>query len=147
MASHGGLINPPRFDGSGDVEAWIRAVVRVTKLREWTDNDDRTNTVLNILSFFDGEARAWADHVKLDTVMRWEDAETMILSRWRPSLSSMTVISSLLATKKTTKESFHTFADRLRGIGRLSKDVGEEWLVEAFVRGLPPRYHATTPLG
>ena len=142
MSHSNAAANLPCFDGEGDVESWIRIVEKVAKIRDWTDDDDKTNTVLNASCYLTKEARAWADNVKLDTILSWDDAKKMLLTRWRPQLSNMTVISNLLATKKTNKESFHAYADRLRRMARLGTDVSEEWLIEAFLRGLPQRFSA-----
>jgi hypothetical protein len=131
----------PTFNGTGDIEAWIRTVTRTAKLRGWSDSDTKDNTVLNASCYLDGEAKIWADNVKFDVVTKWGDAEKLLLGRWKPQLSSMTVISALLSMKKTSKETFHAFADRLRGTARLTSGISDEWLVEAFVRGLPRAYH------
>ena len=131
----------PKFDGNTDAEAWIRMVERQRKLRSWTDEDTKDNTVLNAVCYLDKEAKMWAENVRWDQILEWEEAKTIFLTRWKPSMSKMTVIGTLLQSKKQPKESFQSFADRLRQLSRQSNDIGDEWLIEAFTRGLPPRFH------
>lgn len=139
MTSAGSIL--PKFEGNTDAEAWIRMVDRQRKLRSWTDEDTKDNTVLNAVCYLDKDAKVWAENVKWDQILEWEEAKAAFLTRWKPSVSRMTVIGSLLQSKKLPKESFQSYADRLRQLSRQSNDIGEEWLIEAFIRGLPPRFH------
>ena len=132
----------PKFDGSQDIEAWIRVVDRVARLKKWSNADNESNIVLNTSIFLEKEARAWADHVKLDTILVWEEVKKMMISRWKPSLSCMTVIQSLLQMKKKRGESFHAFADRILVTAGLTTGINEDMVIEAFLRGIHTRYHA-----
>jgi hypothetical protein len=132
----------PKFDGAGDVEMWIRHVERVAKIKKWSDSDDHTNTVLNSIVYLEKEAKIWAENVKLDEIKEWSQAKTKLLTRWKPKLSQMAVISALLKEKKRSNESFYSFADRLRSMSRYSEGVNEPMLIEAFLRGINAKFSA-----
>ena len=109
MANEDKVILLPKFDGSCDAEAWCRNVERVAKLKGWKNEDNEKNLILNIYGYLEKEARTWADAVKLDTVDTWEEAKKMLLLRFKPTMSSLSVVSALLLCKKKPKESFPAF--------------------------------------
>jgi len=135
----------PFFDGSGDVEIFIEYVEKMTKIKGWSNEANKDNVVLHVCCALEKEAAVWASGIRLHNIGTWEEAKGRLLTRWKPPMTYMTAIATLVKEKKKPRESYYAYVDRLRNIARYNKDVTEDNVIEAFLKGIPHKYAITKP--
>jgi len=135
----------PFFDGSGDVEIFIEYVEKMTKIKGWSNEANKDNIVLHVCCALEKEAAVWASGIRLHNIGTWEEAKGRLLTRWKPPMTYMTAIATLVKEKKKPRESYYAYVDRLRNIARYNKDVTEDNVIEAFLKGIPHKYAITKP--
>ncbi|GMF52731.1 unnamed protein product [Phytophthora fragariaefolia] len=135
----------PKFRGLDElkmmVKAWLREVRNEIRRQtailkvEWYEREVFLEMVANV----EGEALLWYDTVE-DSLERAEDQtfgnlRQLLKDRYMVKRSNPEVVARLRQRRQQRGEPLVAYAQRLREIVS-GNDVGEEWLVDAFLAGM-----------
>jgi len=124
------------FDGTQDVERWIRLVERTSTEQGW--EEERAAKAAMLIK---GEAFTYFEDNELD-LKDWDDVKRAMIARFTTKQPRASVYAQLNLVKKGKRQDIRELADHIRKIARSSiEPIQESDLKLIFLRAMPDKFH------
>ena len=126
-------IRIPRFDGSTDVERWLKLVDSAAAIKKWDGDTKLTQATLRL----DGSALQWAENSGATNLASWDLFTQALKLRYKVTLNDAAVRAELAKIKRTKGETIFQYSDRIQAVAiKAAEKLSETTLVQYLIKGI-----------